>query len=221
MDAFIHFLYHQCGYLCHQLSDRTWVLDDRAMPLCARCTGIYIGALLGSAWLAIQAGVRGRFVLDRGYTLFLAFSSVYFFFDVLAGSCPQTAWSRTASGLVFGFAVMSALWSFINKNFLKAERQLTRQFSKADVLAVMMGLSLTLLFIMLLPQSTLVYYLFLVSEVIGVIIIYGCANAAMLLVVFDKSINRGYPYRHVGILFVSGLICFVLEMATINFFSKI
>ena len=45
--------------LCHQLDSRSLQVDSRAVAVCARCTGLYIGGLLG---LLLAA----RFVVGRG-----------------------------------------------------------------------------------------------------------------------------------------------------------
>ena len=47
------------GYaICHRIDLRSFHIGDRALPLCARCTGIYLGALAGVAVLAALG--RGR-----------------------------------------------------------------------------------------------------------------------------------------------------------------
>jgi uncharacterized membrane protein len=58
--------------ICHQRSDRSFHRDGAQYPVCARCFGLYAGALVGVvAWLAL-AGVgtainaRGRRVIASG-----------------------------------------------------------------------------------------------------------------------------------------------------------
>jgi len=42
------------GYaVCHRIDLRSFHLGDRALPLCARCTGMYLGALAGLAYQAV------------------------------------------------------------------------------------------------------------------------------------------------------------------------
>ena len=42
--------------VCHRIPDRTFIIAGRPLPLCARCSGMYLGVLAGLAVLAL----RGR-----------------------------------------------------------------------------------------------------------------------------------------------------------------
>lgn len=43
------------GYaVCHRIDLRSFHLGERALPLCARCSGMYLGAMLGLAYQAIR-----------------------------------------------------------------------------------------------------------------------------------------------------------------------
>src|SRR5512140_1062458 len=47
------------GYaVCHRIDLRSFHLGDRQLPLCARCTGMYLGAMLG-LFLQRLSGRRG------------------------------------------------------------------------------------------------------------------------------------------------------------------
>lgn len=42
------------GYaVCHRLDERSFHVDGRQLPLCARCSGMYLGAVLGMAFLIL------------------------------------------------------------------------------------------------------------------------------------------------------------------------
>jgi uncharacterized membrane protein len=57
--SWVHFF---LGGVCHQLPERSFQFGGRALPLCARCTGTFLGALLAFVALYIIArGRRGRF----------------------------------------------------------------------------------------------------------------------------------------------------------------
>jgi uncharacterized membrane protein len=47
------------AHICHQRPERSFHVNLAQLPVCARCTGIYVGAAIG-AWLAIGSGVRRR-----------------------------------------------------------------------------------------------------------------------------------------------------------------
>jgi uncharacterized membrane protein len=46
--------------VCHQRVDRSLMLGGEPMPVCARCTGIYLSGALGAtaAWLTVQSMPR-------------------------------------------------------------------------------------------------------------------------------------------------------------------
>jgi uncharacterized membrane protein len=48
------------GAVCHQRADRSFSAWGAALPVCARCTGLYVGAAIGaaSAWLLLRLGRR-------------------------------------------------------------------------------------------------------------------------------------------------------------------
>lgn len=54
------------GYaVCHRIDLRSFHLGDRQLPLCVRCSGMFIGALLGIIYQAVTAPRRGGFPPPR------------------------------------------------------------------------------------------------------------------------------------------------------------
>jgi uncharacterized membrane protein len=71
------------GYaVCHRIDLRSFHLGDRAISVCARCTGMYLGALLGLAYLQFRAPRRGGDVPGR-VNVVLALLGLAFAFDGL------------------------------------------------------------------------------------------------------------------------------------------
>jgi uncharacterized membrane protein len=67
------------GYaVCHRIDLRSFHIGVTAMPLCARCTGMYLGALLGLIFLGFtaprRAGLPGRKLLVALAAFALAFA---------------------------------------------------------------------------------------------------------------------------------------------------
>ena len=56
------------GYaVCHQLDERSFHVDGHRLPLCARCSGMYLGAVLGVVYLTLtqprSAGTPPKLVI--------------------------------------------------------------------------------------------------------------------------------------------------------------
>ena len=49
---------HAAYAVCHRIPERTFVFAGRQLPLCARCTGTYLGALAG--WIVLWLRGRGQ-----------------------------------------------------------------------------------------------------------------------------------------------------------------
>lgn len=68
------------GYaVCHRISERSFFLDDRALPLCSRCSGMYLGAL-ASLIYHFARGRRGQ-LPARKIQVVLGLFLVFFAFD--------------------------------------------------------------------------------------------------------------------------------------------
>ena len=47
------------GYaVCHRITIRSFLIGERQMPLCARCTGQYLGAVAGLLYLLLRGRAR-------------------------------------------------------------------------------------------------------------------------------------------------------------------
>jgi uncharacterized membrane protein len=55
MDLFLIFLFATGSVICHQLPERSFFVDGWQLPVCARCTGLYLSGAAGLAgWLAVK-----------------------------------------------------------------------------------------------------------------------------------------------------------------------
>jgi uncharacterized membrane protein len=59
MNLAVEFLYAVGSVICHQLPDRSFFIDGRQLPVCARCTGLYLGGLFGLAGWGAWKIARG------------------------------------------------------------------------------------------------------------------------------------------------------------------
>jgi uncharacterized membrane protein len=61
MDLLVAFVHAVGGVICHQLPDRSFLIDGRQLPVCARCTGLYLSGAAGLlGWVALKIARRWR-----------------------------------------------------------------------------------------------------------------------------------------------------------------
>jgi uncharacterized membrane protein len=112
------------GYsVCHRIDARSFHLGDRQFPVCARCSGMFLGALLGLAYQAILAGRRtGMPPLKVAVWLgvmVLAFgidglnSYLHFFPGVPTLYEPQN-WLRLITGTGMGIGIAAVVYPVFN-----------------------------------------------------------------------------------------------------------
>ena len=55
MDLFLAFVFAVGSVICHQLPERSFFIDGRQLPVCARCTGLYLSGAAGlAAWWTVK-----------------------------------------------------------------------------------------------------------------------------------------------------------------------
>ncbi|MGD0751755.1 MAG: DUF2085 domain-containing protein, partial [Anaerolineales bacterium] len=46
--------------VCHRIAERSFHIGSVQLPLCARCTGMYLGAVTGLVFQSIRGGKRSK-----------------------------------------------------------------------------------------------------------------------------------------------------------------
>lgn len=55
MDLMVAFAYAVGSVICHQLPERSFFIDGRQLPVCARCAGLYVSGAVGFlGWVAVK-----------------------------------------------------------------------------------------------------------------------------------------------------------------------
>jgi uncharacterized membrane protein len=100
----LELLRHVLGWVCGQNPAHTWSPGGELLPLCQRCTGVYVGAFVAALLhLAWRPAPTARWLwLNGAFLLFILPSGFYWI--------PQNANLRCASGILFGFGLVAFLW---------------------------------------------------------------------------------------------------------------
>lgn len=114
--------------VCHRIDLRSFHLGERQIPLCARCTGMYLGAMLGLIYQAVTGRRRAKmppkqvlFVLGL---LVIAFgidglNSYLHLFPFAPSIYQPQNWLRLLTGTGMGLVIAAAIYPAINQTFWK------------------------------------------------------------------------------------------------------
>lgn len=107
--------------ICHQNPGRSFWIDGAPMALCARCTGLAVGFLLGCLWLSARlASGAARPSPPPGRAVLLAAAPALFEFGLeRSGLWAGSAWARALTGMPPAFIV--ALYAVAAARELPAE----------------------------------------------------------------------------------------------------
>lgn len=138
------------GYaVCHRISTRSYFLGDRQLPLCARCSGMYLGVLVGLLYqirLGRLGGMPTRkilFVLGIFLAVFTidGINSYLHLYPNVTGLYEPQNWLRLFTGTGVGLGMSAVLMPIFNQTVWKDwnEQPLLhswRQLAKVVLLAV-------------------------------------------------------------------------------------
>jgi uncharacterized membrane protein len=213
------------GYaVCHRIDLRSFHLGERPLPLCARCTGMYLGALvaLGAYQLAgrSRAGAfPGRAVLAAFVILGAAFTidgvnSYFSLFPGLPHLYEPSNVLRLATGLMAGVAVGTFVHAGFHQNAWKewkAEPALRGLKELGLILlaaAIVGGLVLT--------DNVLVLYPLALASAGGVLIVLASVYTVLVLLVLGRE-NKAHSWSELWIPGAVGLALAVVQIGAIDF----
>jgi uncharacterized membrane protein len=114
------------GYaVCHRITSHSFLIGGRQLPLCARCTGTYLGALVGlvgQVWI-LRRRRESEFpplptlLLLIGFIALMGFDGLNSYLNMIPGAPylyqPQQ-WLRLVTGLLNGLALSAILLPMVN-----------------------------------------------------------------------------------------------------------
>jgi uncharacterized membrane protein len=102
------FAYVIGSFVCHQRPERSFHLAGLPLPVCGRCTGVYVGAAIGAVLPLVRDWRRRVRVSVRGWrsvlTLAIVPMAASFVLEWLT-PVPVSNLARAATGLVAGSAI--------------------------------------------------------------------------------------------------------------------
>jgi uncharacterized membrane protein len=210
------------GYsVCHQIGTRAFHMNGRPFPLCARCSGMFLGAMLGLIFQVVQ-GRKGKMppvaviVLFGLMALAWALDGVNSFLMLAPGDIAvyeTQNWTRLVTGTGMGVALSAFVFpSFVQTMFQDWEEQ-SGFGSWKQVLGVI--LIAVVLDVLLLLEIPWVLYPFALIGSAGVIVLLVMIYSMVLVMAFRKE-NIFTSFRELWVPLVGGYILAMLQIGGVD-----
>lgn len=210
------------GYaVCHRIAARSFFFGERQFPLCSRCSGMYLGALVGILFhlreqrrgamppLKISA-VLGVFVVAFGIDGVNSY--MHFFPDLPTLYQPQN-WLRLLTGTGIGLGIAAALVPVIRQT-LWADWEARPALYSWRQLAVLVLLGGVVDVAMLSQNPLILYPLALLST--GTILVILSLIYAVVWTMIGKRENSYHSWREAWLPLVAGAATALLQVAAMD-----
>jgi uncharacterized membrane protein len=210
------------GYaVCHRIAFRSFMIGDRQTPLCARCSGMYLGALAGILYLA-RAGKRsampsmkvsivlGIFLI--AFALDGSNSYLHFFPNFPTLYQPQN-WLRLVTGSGVGIGIAAVLVPVFNQvvwRDLDPQPSLKTWKDLLPLLGVV-----TLIDLAVYSENPLLLYPLAVLSAFGILLILAMVYT-IVWCMFAKFENRAIHWMDLRNPLMAGLLTAMLQIAILD-----
>jgi uncharacterized membrane protein len=214
------------GYsICHQIPDRSFHFAEHRLPLCARCTGTYLGVAIGFAALALLRRWRSGEMLPTGMIIvmvcligIMGVDGLNSYLYLITGRAylytPQN-WLRAATGALNGIALTMIVTPIFNFTLWKQplpDRPLKNVWELLAILAV----AAVLVFVVQFEPSWLLYPVSLLTTA-GVLWMLALVNTMILLILFRRD-SQAETWRDALTSQLFGLIATLIELTAMGVF---
>lgn len=208
------------GYsICHRIPERSFFILGRQLPLCARCTGTYLGVTVGFVMLALLGRWRAGEMLSTPFIVAMVFFIAVMGVDgansylSLWGNLPTLYepqnWLRAATGSLNGMALSMIVWPIFNITLWK-QTDLLRPLKNIWELLGMLALDAAVIALLLSGADWLLWPIALITTA-GVLWMLTLVNTMILLIMFGHDGRVERP-RDALLPMLAGLITALTEL---------
>ncbi|MDP2966089.1 MAG: DUF2085 domain-containing protein [Pelolinea sp.] len=207
--------------VCHQITSHSFSNSDTQFPLCARCSGLYLGSFIGLAYYFTQG--KRKAIPKRGFLLLLLFlflawagdSVNSFIRDFLNRSIiyETTNMTRLVTGFGMGLVMSTALMTLFNLTVWKdgIDKPL---FINLWQVAGYVFLSALAGWIML-SSNAIFFQVFAYISIVTVMIIITMLYTIFWIILFKKE-NSFTKWKSLGLFLIAGFAAAMLQVTLLN-----
>lgn len=210
------------GYsLCHQIADRSFFFYNIQMPLCSRCTGMYVGAMVGFAFLLPakrRSGLPSKKILYLlgAALLIFAIDGINSYLGFSANSfhlyAPQN-WLRLVSGTMLGLAIPLLLVPIFNLT-VWSQSIPEPAVSTFKHFFLMLGITLALDLIIL-ADIPWIRFAFAILTILTVVMLLTIVYTVLWIIITRRE-NRFDNLRQLWFWFTAGFGTTLLQISTLD-----
>lgn len=214
---------HAAFAVCHRIPERSFSFAGRPLPLCARCSGTYLGALTGLLVLVARGRGRASQLPKRRFLLVLGVfaatwavdgaNSFLTFFPGLPHLYEPRNLLRLTTGALEGLALAAIILPLVNLSLwitpepgpsLDNWRDLGWMLAGAAAITALAGSE----------WAPLLYPLALLSG-LAIVALLGLVNTLLVLILLRRD-GRARRWRDVLVPLILGVMLAVIELAAIG-----
>lgn len=210
--------------VCHRLTERSFTINGRQLPLCARCTGMYLGAALSLIllWLAGRSHFTGLPPLPILLILlsFIAImgidgiNSYSHFFPNAPHLYQPRNWLRLLTGMGTGLAMGVVILPALAQTLWR-EQAFRPSLANGRELVGLVLVGGTAVLLTLSNQPLILYVLALIS-VAGLLAIVTALNTMMVLIITRRE-NVAQSWQQASLILGTSLLLALTELSTLSY----
>jgi len=209
--------------VCGQIPSHSFIISGRQLPLCARCTGTYLGALLGFLGLAVLRRQRASGLPPRGvlaslisFIVLWGIDGLNSFLDLLP-NFPNLYEShnllRLITGILQGLALSIIVYPLFS-SLLWKEADAARVIRNWRELGYLLTPA-ALLVLIVQTQASFLLYPVAVLSILGVLTMLTLVNAMIVLIVTRRE-SKAASWRDALLPLLLGLLAAFFEISTLG-----
>jgi uncharacterized membrane protein len=209
--------------VCHRIEARSFHIGERAMPLCARCTGMQLGALVtGLYYLTRGRGRSGKYpttalaVTLGVFALIWAVDGINSYLTLFPDAphlYEPNNLLRLMTGMLIGVGLGTMVYATFNQSVWRDWSSQPALQSFVD-LAVLLLIEIVVMAMVLTENPILLYPLAIIST-LAVVAVLTLVYTVMILL-FLKRENQANSWRELAFPLLGGLTVTILQIGLID-----
>jgi uncharacterized membrane protein len=216
------------GGVCGRIPDHSFVIGGRQLPLCARCTGTYLGALLGfgTMWAlrrqrATEMPPTPLLIAAVGFIVVMGVDGVNSYLNFFPNAphlyTPRN-WLRMATGTLNGLAMSMIVLPVFNLTLWRrgSPERIIRGWRE---LGLMLAVAAAIVYVVQLEIAALLYPVAILST-LSVLMMLTLVNAMVAIIIIRRE-AMAETWRDAVLPLALGLVSALAEIAALSLFRYV